>query len=301
MVLSLRELADSVHERKRIDEGRKLERPLERAVDFLPAFDPHDGSIYDRCQMPASTEEAARKVDAEPRRAGRELVLELVFRPLSNALVPPLARLGVAPAAVVLANAAVGLVAALAIARGQLLAGAVLLQLKSLLDNSDGRLARATGRVTLTGRYLDTEADLVVNAALFIALGYVTGEAVLAVVAFAALTIVLAVDFNVTELHRERHGTRRPPPLATGSRAEHVLAGIYELAFGPLDRAVRRLWERAEIDGLTITALANLGLSTQLAVLGVCLVLGAPEAYLWIVLASLLLVLTLAARRRREA
>ena len=52
----------------------------------------------------------------------------------------------------------------------------VLLQLKTVLDNADGQLARASGRVTLTGRYLDTEADLVVNAALFAALGYVTGQ-----------------------------------------------------------------------------------------------------------------------------
>ena len=139
------------------------------------------------------------RASADSRRAGRELVLDLVFRPLSNALVPVLARIGVAPPVVVLANAAVGLVAAVAIARGQLVAGAVLLQLKSLLDNSDGQLARVQGRVTLTGRYLDTEADLVVNAAVFAALAYVTGEAALAVVAFVALTVVLAVDFNVTE------------------------------------------------------------------------------------------------------
>ena len=80
-----------------------------------------------------------------------------------------------------------------------------------------------------------------------------------------------------------------------------MLTRIYELVFGPLDRAIRRLWKRAAVDGVAITVLANLGLSTQLAVLGVCLALGAPEAYLWIVLASLLLVAALAARRRREA
>ncbi len=170
--------------------------------------------------MTASTEDASGGGvdDAESRRAGRELVLDLVFRPLSDALVPALVRLGVSPPAVVLANAAVGLVAALALARGELLAAAVLLQLKTVLDNSDGQLARVSGRVTLTGRYLDTEADLVVNAAIFAALGYVTGQVPLAVAAFVALTIVLAVDFNVTELYREARGIEQPPPLATGGR-----------------------------------------------------------------------------------
>jgi phosphatidylglycerophosphate synthase len=251
--------------------------------------------------MTASTEDATGTVEAESRRAGRELALDLVFRPLSNAIVPLLVRLRVAPAAVVLANAAAGLVAALAIVRGELVAGAVLLQLKTLLDNSDGELARVSGRVTLTGRYLDTEADLVVNAAIFAALGYATGEAVLAAAAFVALTIVLAIDFNVTELHREARGIQPSPPLATGTRAERALERIYELVFGPLDRGVRRLWRGAEVDRVATTILANLGLSTQLLVLGICLVLGVPEAYLWIVLASLVPVAALAARRRREA
>ena len=69
-----------------------------------------------------------------------------VFRPLSNVLVPPASRISVAPPAVVLANAAVGLVAALVLARGELIAAAVLLQVKTLLDNMDGQLARASGR-----------------------------------------------------------------------------------------------------------------------------------------------------------
>ena len=119
--------------------------------------------------MAVSGENCADVVTANRRRAGRELVLELVFRPLSSALVPGFARLGIAPTALVAANAASGLAAAVAIARGELVVAAVLLQVKTLLDNTDGQLARATGRVTLLGRYLDTEADLVVNAAVFAA------------------------------------------------------------------------------------------------------------------------------------
>lgn len=240
-------------------------------------------------------------VDGDERRAGRELVLEFVFRPLSRPLVALLVRGRVAPTAVVLANAATGLVAALVLARGQLLAAAVLLQVKTLLDNTDGQLARASGRVTLAGRYLDTEADLVVNAGIFAALAYVTGEPVLAAVAFVALTIVLAVDFNVTELRREALGTASPRPGPAGGWVEHVLTRIYGLVFGPLDRGVRRAFRRDAIDRLTVGVLANLGLSTQLAVLGVCLVAGAPEAYLWVVLACLLLVAGLRLRMELRA
>jgi CDP-alcohol phosphatidyltransferase len=207
----------------------------------------------------------------------------------------------VAPTTVVLANAATGLVAAAALARGQLLAAALLLQVKTLLDNADGQLARVTGRVTLTGRYLDTEADLVVNAAIFAGVAHVTGEPVLAAAAFVTLTVVLAVDFVMTELYREAHGTRVPLPPAKDDRIERVLHRMYALVFGPLDRGIRRAFRRDAVDRLTVTVLANLGLSTQLAVLGVCLVAGTPEAYLWIVLACVPLVAGLLVRMELRA
>ena len=240
------------------------------------------------------------------RRAGRELLLESVFRPLANLFVPLLRRAKIPPPAVVLANAATGLVAAFALARGDLIAAAVLLQLKTLLDNLDGQLARASGRVTLVGRYLDTLADLVVNAALFAAVGYVTGQPFLAAAAFVALTLVLAVDFNVTALYRETHEIPDPQPPATGGGAERILRLLYTALFAPLDRAVRafaawRFHGHGSYDGVTVTFLANLGLTTQLVVLGLCLVLGAPEAYLWFALACLVALVPLQLRAERRS
>lgn len=235
------------------------------------------------------------------RRAGRELLLEAVFRPLSNALASVLARTGIPPPAVVLANATAGILGAVALFGGNLVTAAVLLQLKTLLDNTDGALARATGRVTLTGRYLDTIADLAVNAALFVALGHVTGQPILAAVAFVALTLVLTVDFNVTELYRVAQGVQTDAPRPTGGLAERALAAVYGALFAPLDRAVRgasarRFGSRPAYDRAAVTVLANLGLTTQLAALGVCLVLGVPRVYLWLVLGCLLVLLALHVR-----
>jgi phosphatidylglycerophosphate synthase len=253
----------------------------------------------------ASTEPRSASAPSEARRAGREVVLELVFRPLSNLLVPVLRRLRVSPPAVVLANAATGLAAAGALATGAFVLAAVLLQLKSLLDNTDGQLARATGRVTLAGRYLDTIADLVVNAALFSALGHATGRPLLALAGFVALTLVLAGDYNATELYREAHAAPTPELPSTGSRSERALGLAYGVVFRPLDRLFRRSFGQTSVDRLAVTVLANLGLSTQLLALGLCLVLAEPEAYLWLVLACLLLVAALVARaqalRRRRA
>ena len=258
--------------------------------------------------MTISTDDASAGVaQSDPgRRAGREVVLELVFRPLSSALVPLLVRARISPYAVVLANTATGLAAAVVLARGQLVGAALLLQLKTLLDNTDGQLARATGRVTLLGRYLDTEADLLVNISLFAAIGHVTGKPLLAFAGFVALTCVLAVDFNLTELYRERRGITESEPAVTGGSIERVLAAIYSVFFVPLDRLVRGVSEwrlgrlagdaseaqlrearLAQVDQVAVTVMANLGLTTQLAALGLVLVLGVPAAYPWLALGCL--------------
>ena len=56
---------------------------------------------------------------------------------------------------------------------------------------------------------------------------------------------------------------------------------------------------RAYFDPLTLTALANLGLTTQLVVLGGCLLLGVPALYLWLAIAGLLSLVPLQLRRER--
>lgn len=272
--------------------------------------------------MPLSIEDALPGVAAGPpkKRPGRELAAS-AFQTLAGPLVTVLLRLRVPPPAVVLVHTAVGLAAALAIGAGALVAGALLLQLKTLLDGADGQLARASGRVTALGRYLDTEADFLVNAAVFAALAVATGAPWLALAAFCALTLVLSADFNVAVLHLEARGTPERPPRATGRIVEQALARVYAIMFGPQDRllravsgarlrrvladerdpGIRERVSRAYHDDATTTILANLGLSTHYVVLGVCLALGVPEAYLWLVLGSLALLPALQLRRELVA
>jgi archaetidylinositol phosphate synthase len=272
--------------------------------------------------MDAATRDTPRPPEVpRKRRLGRELVVELVFGPLADRLALALLPLRVPPPALVLANGVAGLAAALVLGQGALVAAALLLQLKTVLDNADGRLARVSGRVTLLGRYLDTELDLAVNVVLFAVLGRVAGEPWLALAAFCALTLVLSVNFNFAELTTEARGGRRPPPEPSGGRLEHALERIYAWVFGPQDRLIRAISERrlerilraerdlarrteatlAYYDRLAATLLANLGLSTQFVVLGACLAVGAPELYLCLVLASAVLPLPLQLRRERLA
>jgi archaetidylinositol phosphate synthase len=241
-------------------------------------------------------------------RQGRELLCEYIFRPVAQVVAVVLAPLGVPPPAVVLANFATGLAAACLVASGHLVWAAVLLQAKTVLDNADGQLARMTGRTSALGRYLDSECDLVSNAAVCAALGYLTHWWVGAV-AYACLTFVLSVNYNAERLYRRELGEpAEAMPAATGLAA--VLARFYALVYAPQDRLVERYAEsrlrgasRAERlawhDRATVSVVANFGLTTQLFVLGACLAAGSPAAYAWVAAASVLALIPLALRRER--
>jgi len=269
--------------------------------------------------MTASTDTAAlRPVAASDKdRPASELVVSAFYGPLAHRLVLVLLPLRIPPPAVVLAAGATGLVAGAFLASASFMTAALLLQLKTLLDNADGRLARLSRHVTRLGRYLDTESDTALNIVLFAALGAVTGRPWLALVAFCALTLVLSVDFNLAHLYREIRGGKPDVVPASGGRVERALELVYRALFAPQDRAIRtfssrrldraareiedpaerRAAELAYHDRLTVLVLANLGLSTQLVVLGACLVAGVPAVYLWAVVAMLPLLVALQLRR----
>jgi phosphatidylglycerophosphate synthase len=210
-------------------------------------------------------------------------VCETVFRPLAHPLVLGFARLRVPPPVVVLAAGAAGLAAAVELGRGSLLAAALLIQLKTLLDNADGQLARLTGRITAFGRYLDSEVDLLVNAALFAALAWTAGQAALALAGFLALTSVLSLNFNAERLSRAAVAE----PEAHG-RATALLRRVYGLLYAPQDRLAEAIVTRrpALTSPRAVSLLANLGMSTQLAAFGLLIAVGHPLAFAWVALAQ---------------
>ena len=236
-------------------------------------------------------------------RAARDVVCEVVYRPLAHVVVLALLPLRVPPPAVVLASGAAGVAGAVELARGHLVVAALLIQLKTVLDNADGQLARLSGRVTLLGRYLDAECDLLVDAALFAALGWYAHAPAAALFGFVALTAVLSLNFNVERLYRgaaisvhEAHGLTL------------ALQRAYALGYGWQDALVERFVERrlrgaseerraAYHDRITVEVLANLGMTPQLAAFGICIAAGHPLAFVWILGGELVLVALLAVRR----
>ncbi len=236
-----------------------------------------------------------------------EYACEYVFRPLAHLVVLALLPLRVAPPLVVAAGTASGILAAAELGRGHLLTSALLLQLKTVLDNADGQLARASGRVTVLGRYLDSEADLVVGAALWASIGFRTDSPLAAVMGFVAMTLIVSANFNLKHLYRLAHGEPAETMPLPDSRATAALARIYALVYAPQDRAaerfaawrIRRLGTSAERyhDRATIAVVANFGLSTQLLALGLFVATGHPLAFLFVLLAETLVLVALESRR----
>ena len=177
-------------------------------------------------------------------RAASEFLCERVFRPLAHLVVLALLPLRVPPPVVVAASGAAGLAGAVELARGHLVVAALLVQLKTILDNADGQLARLSGQMTAFGRYLDSEVDMLVDAALFAGLGWYTGQWLAALVGFVALTTVLSVNYNVERLYRASRGADGGAMPEAESRPTAVLRRIYAVVYAPQDRLVERFVER---------------------------------------------------------
>jgi phosphatidylglycerophosphate synthase len=238
-----------------------------------------------------------------------EFVCEYLFRPIAHLVVLALLPRRVAPPLVVAAGTATGIAAAVELGRGHLIASALLLQLKTVLDNADGQLARASGRVTILGRYLDSAADLVVGAAIWASIGFRTDPPFATVLGFVLMTAIVSANFNLKHLYRRAHGDpaeTMPPPT---DRATAALAKVYALVYAPQDRAaerfaawrIRRLGTTPERyhDARTIAVVANFGLSTQLFVLGIFIASGHPLAFSFVLLAQVVVLCALELRRGR--
>jgi hypothetical protein len=147
----------------------------------------------------------------------------------------------------------------------------------------------------------------VVDAAIFAGIGWATGRWALAAAGFACLTLVLGVNYNAERLYRRERGEpAEAMPAATGIAA--LLARVYALVYAPQDRLVERFVAArlrgrspgarlAYHDRATVSVLANFGLSTQLAALGLCLALGGPAAYAWVAIGCAVALVPLALRR----
>ena len=242
-----------------------------------------------------------------------ELINVYVLRPIAGLIVRLLYNTRVTPNQVTVASTLVGLAAAVFYLQGEARMTAIaglLVTLKDLLDSADGQLARAKQQYTRVGRFLDSIGDVVVDAAVFGAIGWVLADAsgklwflALAGLGFAGITLRVSyhVFYQTSYLHLEdKYQINRVTEELTqddleGDRSARALQRVFQFIYGWQDRLMVRIdaWCRREREdeqfligwysdapGLRISGF--LGMGTELLLLTVCSVLNELELYLFL-------------------
>ncbi|MGH3734137.1 MAG: phosphatidylinositol phosphate synthase [Micromonosporaceae bacterium] len=151
-----------------------------------------------------------------------------VVDPLGQALV----RLGVPADLVTVLGAAGVLVGCFGfVVRGEILIGLVIITLSMLTDMVDGAIARATGRTSRFGAFLDSTTDRIADGAVFGSLAYwlgVSGQRY----AFAAALVCLVAGQLVSYAKARAEGLGVSCDVGIGERTERlVLLGLGGLAW----------------------------------------------------------------------
>jgi phosphatidylglycerophosphate synthase len=240
-----------------------------------------------------------------------ELINTYFMRPLAGLLVRGLYKTSITPNQVTIGAAAAGLVAALFYGQGKTgptIVGALLLWTKDLLDSADGQLARAKNIYSRSGRFLDSIGDLVVNVAVFVAIGGAlygqTGSLTIFLLTAAALVgttfrISYHVFYQVSYLHLENsYGLNRTNEAVQeedlhGDRFALTLQRTYQALYGWQDRMMNAIdvWSKegitedvnrkwyADTKGLRFSGF--LGMGSELAVLVLFSMCGRLEWYVY--------------------
>lgn len=165
-------------------------------------------------------------------------MLSEIFRPIIEPLTAGagrrLARARISPNMLT----AAGLVATFGVAwliasRRPLLAGLILIP-TVILDVLDGALARASGRVTPWGGYLDSVADRVSDGALLAAVAWAAEEPRLLAAALAAMVLSFLVPYARAKAEALGAAVRSGP----GERAERAVILILGLILGIVEAAM---------------------------------------------------------------
>ncbi len=180
-----------------------------------------------------------------------------VYRPLSGPAASLLARTRVTPNQVTYASAGLSFVGGGAFARRAFVPGAILALLGSITDCVDGDLARATGRASRSGSYLDHVFDRWTDAALVVGLTF-SDLSKLAPIGIAALVGTFMTSYTRTKA--QALGT--DCQVGIGSRDTRmlilVIAGLLGRAFiglaavavlGFVTALHRMVWTIRHLDG----------------------------------------------------
>jgi len=142
-------------------------------------------------------------------------------RRLSMRLTELIIKYGVplTPNQVSLISFLIGIASATSYVIGNYLLGAVLIQLSSIIDGVDGELARALGKASALGGFVDALLDRFVDLSVIAAITYslITSGTVPVALAYVVGTAALTGDLLVSYLHARGEASLKTHPALIGS------------------------------------------------------------------------------------
>jgi phosphatidylglycerophosphate synthase len=209
-------------------------------------------------------------------------------RPVAVKIANGLKDTSFTPIHVTLAFIVSGLAACYCMLEGRYEYAAFFLILKSILDAADGELARAKNKPSYTGRYLDSIADIILNALFFGIIAYISNtEFWLCAMAFIGLQLQGTLyNYYYVILRNKCNGDTtsrifedKTPVALKGEKQKHVnlLFAMYKVLYGLFDKIIYTLDPKANegraLPKWFMTILSTFGLGFQLLVIAVFLVL----------------------------
>lgn len=213
-------------------------------------------------------------------------------RPIAKLIANSLKDTAITPIHVTIAFIISGLFAIYCIIHSYYWMAAFFLIVKSILDAADGELARVKQKPSYIGRYLDSVADIVLNA-LFLGSIWYTTQSSIWVFLLAFLGIQLQgtlYNYYYVILRNNVSGdttsrvfeNKRPIALgAENQKQVNILFDLYKICYVAFDKTIYCLDRNAPNsspfpNGL-MTVVSALGLGFQLLLMAVMLVLGLKE------------------------
>jgi phosphatidylglycerophosphate synthase len=210
-------------------------------------------------------------------------------RPIARVIANSLKDTNLSPIHVTIGFIISGLFAIAAIILGYFWLAAFFLIFKSILDAADGELARLKQKPSYTGRYLDSVADIILNALFFISIWSISNNTIwICLLAFFGLQLQGTLyNYYYVILRNKVDGDttsrvfENTTPIALkGETQKHVniLFGLYKLLYGAFDKTIYTLDSNADLGKILpnwlMTSISTFGLGFQLLIISIMLILG---------------------------
>lgn len=234
-------------------------------------------------------------------------------RPAAKVIANALKHTSFTPIHVTIGFIISGLIAIYCIVEGHYWLAALFLIVKSILDAADGELARVTQKPSYTGRYLDSVADILLNAFILLSIWYVTDTSLWeCLVAFLGLQLQGTLYNYYYVILRNRYNgdttsrvfETKTPIALHGEAQKHVniLFALYKTLYGAFDKTIYVLDSSANqgkvLPNWLMTSVSTFGLGFQLLLIAVLLVLGLKALILPFFIAYTLMVFVFIAIRK---